>query len=274
MDQPERIGLQDGSNPKRTAAGSATRVTGNQPHYPREERKQHQAKLDFLADCGCDRDQRSNDCDTAWREFHHRWHRQLRAAGNRMRDHQRHDHGYQHCRTDQRREENAYLLGGITEFWRAYRKYAAVLHFVYLTASDPKGFTCDHFRDVKTLELDPYFVDYMGNAFKPLGVYVNFWHDQLPANSHQIFQVMLANDLYETESGSLDLNLENEKGGVIARSSTPFSVAPLGQQTQFIDFNVPAATGKFMLKAIAKPSQGPERDSTISRRRVEVVAQK
>jgi len=175
---------------------------------------------------------------------------------------------------DQRREENAYLLGGITEFWRAHRKYAAVLHFVYLTASDPKGFTCDHFRDVKTLELDPYFVDYMGNAFKPLGVYVNFWHEQLPAKSHQVFQVMLANDLSETESGSLDLNLENEKGDVIAQTTRAFSVAPLGQQTQFIDFDVPATTGKFMLKAVAKPSSGPERYSTISRRRIEVVAPK
>jgi len=175
---------------------------------------------------------------------------------------------------DQRREENAYLLGGITEFWRAHRKYAAVLHFVYLTASDPKGFTCDHFRDVKTLELDPYFVDYMGNAFKPLGVYVNFWHEQLPAKSHQVLQVMLANDLSETESGSLDLNLENEKGDVIAQTTRAFSVAPLGQQTQFIDFDVPATTGKFMLRAIAKPSSGPERDSTISRRRIEVVGPK
>ena len=175
---------------------------------------------------------------------------------------------------DQRREENAYLLGGITEFWRAHRKYAAVLHFVYLTASDRKGFTCDHFRDVKTLALDPYFLDYMGNAFKPLGVYVNFWHEQLSAKSHQVFQVMLANDLYETESGSLDLNLENEKGEVIARTTRPFSVEPLGEQTQFIDFDIPASTGRFMLKAIAKPSSGPERDSTISRRRIEVVAPK
>jgi hypothetical protein len=85
---------------------------------------------------------------------------------------------------------------------------------------------------------------------------------------------MLANDLSETESGSLDLNLENEKGEVIAQTTRPFSVAPLGQQTQFIDFDVPATTGKFMLKAVAKPSSGPERDSTISRRRIEVVAPK
>jgi hypothetical protein len=52
---------------------------------------------------------------------------------------------------------NAYLLGGITEYWRAYREYAAVLHFVYLMSSDPLGYTADHFRDVEKLELDPYF---------------------------------------------------------------------------------------------------------------------
>jgi len=114
----------------------------------------------------------------------------------------------------------------------------------------------------------------MGNAFKPLGVYVNFWHDQLPGKSHQVFQVMLANDLSETESGDLDLVLENERGAVIAGTTVPFSVAPLGQQTQFIDFDVPDLTGKFMLKAIAKPSQGPQQESTISRRRVELVAAK
>jgi hypothetical protein len=69
---------------------------------------------------------------------------------------------------------NAYLLAGITEFWRAYRQYAAVLHFVYLTSSDPLGYTSDHFRDVEKLDLDPYFRDYMSQAFAPLGVYLSF----------------------------------------------------------------------------------------------------
>src|SRR6185369_6367843 len=43
---------------------------------------------------------------------------------------------------------NAYLLGGITEYWRAYRHFAGVLHFVYLMSSDPLGYTADHFRDI------------------------------------------------------------------------------------------------------------------------------
>src|SRR6267378_7415658 len=67
-----------------------------------------------------------------------------------------------------RLELNAYLLAGITEYWRAYRQYAGVLHFVYLTGSDPGGYTADHFRDVEKLELNPEFFDYMSNAFAPL----------------------------------------------------------------------------------------------------------
>ena len=41
----------------------------------------------------------------------------------------------------QRLDLNAYLLAGLTEYWRAYRHYAGVLHFVYLTGSNPGGYT-------------------------------------------------------------------------------------------------------------------------------------
>jgi hypothetical protein len=179
-----------------------------------------------------------------------------------------------HSTADQRRDEDAYLLGGLTEFWRAYRKYAGVLHFVYLTGCDPKGFTCDHFRDVKTLQLDPYFMDYMGNAFKPLGVYINFWHEQLEAKSHRTFQVMLLNDFSEPVAGDLELVLESDKGRVLAQKTSPFSIAALGQETQFVEFDIPDAAGKCILKAIALPSRGPQQEPTISRRRVNLLPSK
>ena len=65
-------------------------------------------------------------------------------------------------------ELNAYLIGGLTEFWRAYRNYAGVLHFVYLTCSYPGVYTSDHFRDVETLELEPHFKNYVAEAFNRL----------------------------------------------------------------------------------------------------------
>jgi hypothetical protein len=50
--------------------------------------------------------------------------------------------------SEQRLREWAYLLGGLTEFWRARRTFAGVLHFVYLTCSFPGVYTSDHWRDV------------------------------------------------------------------------------------------------------------------------------
>jgi hypothetical protein len=171
---------------------------------------------------------------------------------------------------EQRLALNAYLLAGLTEFWRAHREYAAVLHFVYLTMSDPKGFTCDHFRDLANLKLDPHFEDYMGEAFKPLGVYINFFRPTLEADSARTFTVMMINDDSEPVRGDLALSLENEKGEAVARQSQPFSIAALGQQTLFVDFKVPSTKGKFLLKATAQPEGARHKGPTLSRRQVEV----
>ena len=48
-------------------------------------------------------------------------------------------------------------------------------------SSFPGVFTADHFQDVETLTLEPHFADYMGEAMKPLGVYVNFFQPTLDA---------------------------------------------------------------------------------------------
>ncbi len=63
----------------------------------------------------------------------------------------------------------AYLLAGKTEYWRAHRKYAGIIHFVYLTCSYPGVYTSDHFRDVTNLELDPAFADYVRRSFQAAG---------------------------------------------------------------------------------------------------------
>lgn len=62
------------------------------------------------------------------------------------------------------REAHAYLVGGLTEFWRAHRAYAGVQHFVYLTASH---WTADNFLDPEQLEIEPRWFEYAKNAFAP-----------------------------------------------------------------------------------------------------------
>lgn len=165
---------------------------------------------------------------------------------------------------------DGYLLGGLTEFWRAHREYAGVLHFVYLTACYPGAYTCDNFQDVATLTLEPHFADYVREAFKPLGVYLNFWQPTLAPDSTRRIAVMMVNDTYEAAAGKLALTLEREGGEQLARREVPFAVPGLGQQTYAIEFHVPPAAGPSMLKAAAYAAGQPE--PTISRRKVTIQA--
>jgi hypothetical protein len=162
---------------------------------------------------------------------------------------------------EDRLELQAYLLGGITEYWRAYRHYAAVLHFVYLMSSDPMGYTADHFRDVEKLQLNPYFKDYMSNAFAPLGVNLSFWKPTV-APGKQTFEVMLVNDQYEAAAGTVTVSLGS------ARATVPFNVASLGQTTLYVDLDVPNTPGAFLLQAAVDTGKGKP---TLSRRKVKIA---
>jgi hypothetical protein len=157
---------------------------------------------------------------------------------------------------------DAYILGGLTEFWRAYRAYAGVLHFVYLTSCYPGAYTCDNFEDVENLKLQPEFADYVGEAFKPLGVYLNFWQPSLKAGEEREFVVMMVNDEPRPAAGPLTLTLERAGGECVARAERTFAVAGLGQETYRLRLRVPDTPGRFVLKAAA--------GATVSRRRVEI----
>jgi beta-galactosidase len=169
---------------------------------------------------------------------------------------------------EQRFEANAYYLAGLTEYWRAHRTFAGVLHFVYLTASFPGAFTADHWRDVKALELEPHFARYVGDAFKPLGVYLNFWQPTLRAGSEREFAVMLINDEHAELSGELVLALEKGGLGALASQRTEFSIPPLGQQTLLLRLRISETTGACLLTATA---QRPVGEPTVSRRKVEIT---
>jgi hypothetical protein len=87
----------------------------------------------------------------------------------------------------------------------------------------------------------------------------------------QSLTVIMVNDEPHPAEGSLTITLEAANGEQVEHRTTRFSVAPLGQQTYYLDFPVPETTGKFLLKAAAK---GPSGGFTTSRRRVSVVVAK
>jgi len=171
----------------------------------------------------------------------------------------------------QRLSLNAYLLAGITEYWRAYRRYAGVLHFVYLTSSDPAGYTSDHFRDVKNLGLQPEFKDYMSNAFAPVGVNLSFWQPRVETGSERSLPVMLVNDEDRELEGMLTLALEDLQGESLATQTRKFRIAPLGQDTSYTNFKFPQTTGDLLLCAIIEYTENGKTVSTQSRRQVKLV---
>jgi hypothetical protein len=161
----------------------------------------------------------------------------------------------------------AYLLGGETEFWRAYRRYAGILHFVYLTASDPNAFTSDHFRNLQHLELEPHFAHAMEQAFNPLGVYLNFWHPTLNTDEQKDFTIAMVNDEDRPRSGTLRLAFTCADGKSTAAQEVAFSLAPLGADSYTITLKAPATPGKYTLEATASPTDD-KNHPTISHRDV------
>lgn len=165
----------------------------------------------------------------------------------------------------------AYLLGAKTEYWRASRHYAGIIHFVYLTCSYPGVYTADHFSDVTKLQLDPAFADYVGEAFKPLGVYLNFFQPTLAGGATREFTVKLLNDEPRPLRGQLTLTLETKAGKVLARSQQAFNLPESGAQTCQLRLDIPRAEGEAVLKAAAHCQDKPAKAPTISRRWVTVT---
>jgi len=164
----------------------------------------------------------------------------------------------------------AYLLSGKTEFWRAHRAYAGIIHFVYLTCSYPGVYTADHFSDVTHLKLDPAFADYMGEAFKPLGLYINFFQPTLQAGTSRTYDVMMVNDDYVPRKGVLSLSLTSTVGSTMTYVEQPFETDALGNATFSIPLTAPSKAGKYTLKAEAKISGKDAPKPTISRRWVTI----
>jgi len=166
---------------------------------------------------------------------------------------------------EQRFEEYAYVLAGLTEYWRAHRQAAGVQYFVYLTCSYPGVKTADNFRDLERLELEPHFADYVREAFRPLGLCINFWEPQLATSEEREYAVMMVNDDGTPQQGTLTLAFEKD-GTPAVRAEVPFSIPAYGQQTVPIRLQAPGEPGKYVLRAVAQHAGEP----TVSRRKVVV----
>lgn len=151
------------------------------------------------------------------------------------------------------REAYAYLVGGMTEFWRAKRGYAAVQHFTYLSYSRPAGTTCDNFIDVENLIMEPRWLEYARNAFAPLMVYIDTWRESYPPGETEQIPVQVINDHNTRQSATLRILAVNLQGEIIGESGLqPITLDPLGADDYQVALQMPQAD-QYMLFAELTP---------------------
>ncbi len=160
---------------------------------------------------------------------------------------------------DQRRRLHARYVAALTEFWRCHRKAAGVLHFCSLgysrDGSIPRpegGATSDDWIDLRELRFEPYFAEFVKEAFAPVGLMLDFWADRLVAGEKLVLPVVVINDLSSEWRGQLRLRLFRA-GQPISVQTQPCTVSAYGDVRLNFDFTAPAAGSYRLEAALVKP---------------------
>ncbi len=149
---------------------------------------------------------------------------------------------------DQRRELYARYLAAMTEFWRSGRQVAGVLHFCGLGYSRPGGETSDHFLDVENLVLEPHFRRYVGDAFSPVGLSIDYWDEQATTGTKLEVPVVVLNDLPEPWSGQVQLAIV-AGDRTLWQETRSVQVEPVGRSVAGFQLILPKQPGKCDLVA-------------------------
>ncbi len=148
----------------------------------------------------------------------------------------------------QRRHLYARYLAALTEFWRAHRACAGVLHFCGLGYSRPGGQTSDHFTDLERLTFEPEFKRYVGDAFAPVGLMIDEWAETLPAGQPRTFPVVVINDLDRPWEGSVQFRVLRG-GSPVASLTQHCALTNLGSQRLSFALTLPTKSGPYQLEA-------------------------
>ena len=148
----------------------------------------------------------------------------------------------------QRRHLAARYHAALTEFWRAHRACAGVLHFCGLGYSRTNGQTCDNFIDIEKLKFEPEFQHYMADAFAPVGLMIDEWRAQLPPGKELNVPVVAINDLYQDWKGKVRFRILRGRK-TVTEQYLSCDVAALGQMNLSFPCMVPTESGDYQLEA-------------------------
>ena len=147
------------------------------------------------------------------------------------------------------RETYARYLAALTEFWRARRRCAGVLHFCGLGHARPDGYTSDNFLSLDTLEYEPHFWKYVRDAFAPVGVWINFAERTVKPDAEPIVPVVVTNDLAAPWRGEVRLTLYRGAEELWGEVDDDVTVEPFGQWTMRSTLPAPEVRARYQLIA-------------------------
>jgi hypothetical protein len=142
-------------------------------------------------------------------------------------------------------------LAILTEYWRAHRRAAGVLHFCglgYSRSDKPRGQTSDHWIDINNLVYEPEFYKYVRPSFAPVGLMIDLWEKSYAPSETVTAPVFVINDLPETFEQDVTLTVEKDGKAI---STLRQSVSVGGYEVKVVPFEVvlPADAGDYLLKA-------------------------
>ncbi len=142
-------------------------------------------------------------------------------------------------------------LGMLTEYWRAHRQCAGVLHFCglgYSRPEDPRGQTSDNFTDIQNLTYEPQFYKYVKPAFHPVGLMIDMWEKSIGSGKQLIFPLHVINDLPVEWNEDVRIFIRNERE-VISEKSVSFEILPYGKEIREISVDMPIHNGVYQIIA-------------------------
>ena len=168
---------------------------------------------------------------------------------------------------NERRRFYARHLAAMTEFWRCHRKVSGILHFCGLAYSRPGGETSDHFLNVEKLQLDPYFEEFVRDAFAPVGLMIDYWAEELAVGEKLSIPVIVINDLATRWKGKVTLSILRD-GKAVILTEKDCTVGPIGSTDLSFEIAAPKNEGPYRLVAELRGAGG---EVVRSRRDVRVV---
>ena len=158
---------------------------------------------------------------------------------------------------EQRFHTQATYIAAETEFWRAHRHAAAVMHFTTLGYARPDGQTSDHWTKggVAKLEWEAEFHKYVRDAFAPVGLMVDYWKSRPVHGAKARVPVILINDLDQPWQGPVTLSLKRGNRTLFS-AKQDCRLEPLGQAKIGFDITWPEEVGPCVLEAALRGADG------------------